>query len=47
MDISAISIDVAHLALFVLGDFARLLAGALIVASFMDSLVSILQLMRR
>lgn len=47
MDISPMSIDLAYFALVVLEDVARLLAGALIVAAFVDGLISVLQIMRR
>lgn len=47
MDISPLATDLAYFALFVLEDVARLLAGALIVAAFVDGLVSVVQIMRR
>ncbi len=47
MDISPMANDLAHLALAVLGDLATLLAGALIVAAFVDGLISAIQIIRQ
>lgn len=46
MSISPLLLDIAYFALWVLGNVATLLAGAFIALSFMDGLLSIIQLIR-
>lgn len=46
MSISPLLLDIAYFALMVLGDVAKILAGGIIALSFVDGLLSIIQLIR-
>jgi hypothetical protein len=47
MEISSLAVDLAYMALYALGDLAKLLAGALIVAAAADGLISAIQIIRQ
>jgi len=46
MNLTALAVDLAALALAALGDLGVLLAGALIAAAVVDGLISAIQIMR-
>lgn len=47
MELSTLSLDLAYLAASLLGDLARLIAGALIAGAFVDGLLTAIQLVRK
>ena len=46
MNISPLTLDIAYLALTVLGDASIIVAGGLVALSFVDGLISAIQLIR-
>lgn len=47
MELSAVTLDLAYLAIWALGDVLRFLAGGLIAAAFIDGVITAIQLVRK